>query len=87
MWVWCSVSTGAASRRYCLIVSEVQRVHTRFRVLALSATPGKDRDKIQDVIKNLMITHLEVRGDDDPDVRRYAPLPSVRTTTPTRMHL
>ena len=53
-------------------MSELRRCHTRFRVLALSATPGKDRDKIQDVINNLMISHLEVRGDDDPDVRKYA---------------
>ena len=42
-----------------------------FRLLALSATPGGDRARIQEVINNLGIVHIECRFDDDVDVQQY----------------
>jgi Fanconi anemia group M protein len=39
-----------------------------FRVLALSATPGSDTRKIQEVVTNLEIEHIECRFEDDVDV-------------------
>ena len=39
-----------------------------FRVLALSATPGSDTRKIQEVVRNLEIEHIECRFEDDADV-------------------
>ncbi|KAL9646847.1 hypothetical protein ABK040_013707 [Willaertia magna] len=42
-----------------------------FRVLALTATPGKDHSMIQQVITNLRISHMEVRDEDDKDVKPY----------------
>ena len=42
-----------------------------FRVLALSATPGNDPEKVQTVIDNLHINHIEIRTDDAIDIRRY----------------
>ena len=39
--------------------------------LALTASPGGDKDKIMDVADNLEITNFEIRTEDDPDVEPY----------------
>ncbi|MEK6916549.1 MAG: ERCC4 domain-containing protein, partial [Nanoarchaeota archaeon] len=41
------------------------------RILALTASPGSNLEKIQEVIKNLYIEDVEIRTDDDPDVAPY----------------
>jgi len=41
------------------------------RILALTASPGSDLEKIQEVAKNLYIEKVEVRTDQDPDVKPY----------------
>jgi len=41
------------------------------RILALTASPGSDLEKIQEVTKNLHIEKVEVRTDQDPDVKPY----------------
>jgi ERCC4-related helicase len=43
----------------------------RFRVLALSATPGDNVKTVQEVISNLLINTVEVRTDDAMDIRPY----------------
>ncbi|MBI2557880.1 DEAD/DEAH box helicase [Candidatus Woesearchaeota archaeon] len=46
--------------------------HSRYpRIIALTASPGSDMEKIQEVCKNLFIEDIEVRTDEDPDVRPY----------------
>lgn len=42
-----------------------------FRVLALSATPGRTIDDVAEVCRNLLISHLEVRWDTSLDVVPY----------------
>ena len=49
-----------------------QKSHHRFRILALSATPGKDLHAVGTVIENLLIAHMEVRHPDDPDVKKHS---------------
>ena len=44
---------------------------TQFRVVALSATPGSDIKSVQQVLTNLLISHIELRTDDSPDIRPY----------------
>ncbi|DAZ96450.1 TPA: hypothetical protein N0F65_006496 [Lagenidium giganteum] len=56
---------------YCGVIQEIEKKTTFFRVLALSATPGAKFDIIQDVIRNLRISHIESRCADDPDVKKY----------------
>ncbi|KAF1332742.1 Fanconi anemia group m protein, partial [Globisporangium splendens] len=56
---------------YCLVVQEIEKKTQFFRVLALSATPGAKFEIIQDVIKNLRISHIESRSADDADVKKY----------------
>ncbi len=41
------------------------------RILALTASPGSDVLKIEEVCKNLFIEAVEIRTDTDPDVRPY----------------
>ena len=43
----------------------------KFRVLALSATPGKNKKVIQNVITNLMISKVSARSEKDIDVRKF----------------
>ena len=41
------------------------------RIIGLTASPGSDLEKIQEVCKNLFIEEIEIRTDKDPDVRQY----------------
>jgi len=41
------------------------------RILALTASPGADELKIEEVCKNLFIEGVEIRTDEDPDVKPY----------------
>ncbi|MBD3249491.1 DEAD/DEAH box helicase [Candidatus Woesearchaeota archaeon] len=41
------------------------------RILALTASPGSDLEKIQEVTGNLFIESVELRTEDDPDVKPY----------------
>ena len=40
-------------------------------ILALTASPGGSVEKIQEVMRNLHINHVEIRTPDDPDVKPY----------------
>jgi len=40
-------------------------------ILALTASPGSDEDKIREVLDNLAIKYIEVRTEDDEDVKPY----------------
>jgi Fanconi anemia group M protein len=41
------------------------------RIVALTASPGSDVERITEVCKNLFIEDIEIRTDQDPDVRPY----------------
>jgi len=41
------------------------------RILALTASPGSEVDKIEEVCKNLYIEAVEIRTENDPDVQPY----------------
>ena len=41
------------------------------RIIGLTASPGSDLEKIQEVCKNLYIEEIEIRTDKDPDVKPY----------------
>ncbi len=40
-------------------------------ILALTASPGSDEEKIAEICENLFIDNIEVRSERDPDVRGY----------------
>ncbi|MHA1917768.1 MAG: DEAD/DEAH box helicase [Candidatus Ranarchaeia archaeon] len=47
-----------------------EETHNRL-VLGLTASPGGDESKIDEVIRNLDISHVEIRSDRSPDVSKY----------------
>lgn len=40
-------------------------------ILAMTASPGAERKRMQEVCDNLFIEHIEHRSEDDPDVKQY----------------
>ncbi|XP_075166283.1 FA complementation group M [Haematobia irritans] len=50
-----------------------------FRVLALSATPGRTMEDVAEVCRNLLISHVEVRWDTSLDVVPYVHKRSMQT--------
>ncbi|GJQ80136.1 hypothetical protein Trydic_g23716 [Trypoxylus dichotomus] len=56
---------------YCEVLRKIVENNKQFRVLALSATPGSTIMDVSEVINNLLISHLEIRTDDSPDVMPY----------------
>ena len=53
-------------------VAKQYKKKSRFpRIIGLTASPGSDMEKIQEVCKNLYIEEIEIRTDKDPDVRPY----------------
>jgi len=51
----------------------IAREFNKFGVknLAITASPGSDLDKIKEIIENLYIENLEIKSEDDPDVKPY----------------
>lgn len=56
---------------YGNIIGLLMEVNPHFRVLALSATPGKDVDSVQEVVDQLHINQIEIRTEEAIDVQRY----------------
>jgi ERCC4-related helicase len=53
-------------------LAEQYGMYSKFsRILALTASPGSDMEKIMEVCTNLHIEKVEVRTDKDPDVKPY----------------
>ena len=54
---------------YCKVIKELVRSKAlHFRVLALSATPGTDVNAVKCVIQNLLISKIELRHEESPDI-------------------
>uniref|UniRef100_A0A182JY30 Fanconi anemia group M protein n=1 Tax=Anopheles christyi TaxID=43041 RepID=A0A182JY30_9DIPT len=64
---------------YTDVIRQLAEVNTCFRVLALSATPGRTLEDVAEVIKNLLISHIEVRYDRSVDLQPYVFRRDVRT--------
>ncbi|XP_067310913.1 Fanconi anemia group M protein isoform X2 [Pseudorasbora parva] len=62
---------ATGNHAYCQVVRELSKQTQRFRILALSATPGGDVKAVQQVISNLLISHIELRSEDSPDVQTH----------------
>ena len=56
---------------YVFVAKQFMKLSAFPRIIALTASPGSDMQKIQEVCKNLFIEDIEVRTDDDPDVKPY----------------
>lgn len=56
---------------YTEVIQFLSQKTKYFRVLALSATPGRTMEDVAEVCRNLLISHLEVRWDTSIDVLPY----------------
>ncbi|MCD6589791.1 DEAD/DEAH box helicase [Candidatus Woesearchaeota archaeon] len=56
---------------YVGIATNYMKTSKRPRILALTASPGSDLEKVREVIDNLYIDAVEVRTEEDPDVKPY----------------
>ncbi|XP_046337083.2 Fanconi anemia group M protein-like isoform X2 [Haliotis rufescens] len=56
---------------YCQVVRELVKYTREFRVVALSATPGSDLKAVQQVITNLLLSHIELRTEQCIDIKPY----------------
>nr|XP_060611106.1 Fanconi anemia group M protein [Anolis sagrei ordinatus] len=57
---------------YCQVVKELCKYTQEFRILALTATPGNDAKAVQQVVSNLLISHIELCTEDSPDIQPYS---------------
>ncbi|CAL8273236.1 unnamed protein product [Merluccius merluccius] len=60
------------NQAYCQVVRQLCSQTRHFRVLALSATPGGDSKAVQQVISNLLISHIELRSEESPDIQAHS---------------
>ena len=56
---------------YVFVAKQYQKLAKYPRILALTASPGSDMDKIKEVCQNLHIEDVEVRTQEDEDVKPY----------------
>ncbi len=65
----CHHATGDYS--YVWLAKQYMKRATNPRILALTASPGSEMEKIKEVCSNLSIQSIEVRSDTDADVKPY----------------
>ncbi|XP_028830635.1 Fanconi anemia group M protein isoform X2 [Denticeps clupeoides] len=63
---------ASGNHAYCQVIRELSNQAQQFRVLALSATPGGDMKSVQQVISNLLISHIELRSEESPDIQAHS---------------
>ncbi|MFX1314526.1 MAG: DEAD/DEAH box helicase [Promethearchaeota archaeon] len=56
---------------YCFIVKKYVNLATKPQILGLTASPGSTEEKIREIKENLLIEHVEIRTDEDSDVKPY----------------
>lgn len=56
---------------YVFLAKKYFQQATNPKTLAMTASPGKNREKIQEVMQNLGLNAIEIRTEDDPDVKPY----------------
>ncbi len=56
---------------YVYIAEKYIQQNTNPLILGITASPGSNTEKIQEVCANLHLKSVEIRTDDDPDVRPY----------------
>ncbi|MDD4251060.1 MAG: DEAD/DEAH box helicase [Candidatus ainarchaeum sp.] len=56
---------------YVFINLQIQKQNQNALIVALTASPGNQEEKIQDVCRNLSITNIEIKNSEDKDVKQY----------------
>ena len=56
---------------YCKIIQYLEELNIGFRIVSLSATPVSKIENLQTVITSLRCSMLEVRDEDDDEIKKY----------------
>ncbi|MGM5481955.1 MAG: DEAD/DEAH box helicase [Nanobdellota archaeon] len=56
---------------YVYIAKKYQQDARYARIIALTASPGSEKEKIEEVVNNLHIQDIQIRSDQDNDVKEY----------------
>lgn len=64
---------------YTDVVGSIAARNKMFRILALSATPGRGIKDVVEIVQNLLISHIEVRNDNSVDVAPYTFKKNIKT--------
>ena len=62
---------AAGNYAYCNVIEKLEAMDFGFRILALSATPVSKIENLQQVITSLRCSNLEVRDEEDEEIRKY----------------
>lgn len=62
---------ATGSYAYVNVVKQLRNKGAKFRLLGLSATPGKDLMSIKKVVETLHVSKIEARVEDDDEVKPY----------------
>jgi len=63
---------------YTFIAEQYMQHCTHPLILGLTASPGSEKNRIQEICNNLFIEHLEYKTEEDADVKRYINLIDVK---------
>ncbi|GAJ13475.1 unnamed protein product, partial [marine sediment metagenome] len=56
---------------YCFIAKKYVETAKNHQILGLTASPGSTEEKINEIKNNLFVEHVEIRTDQDSDVKPY----------------
>jgi len=56
---------------YCYIAQKYVNSASKPQILGITASPGSTEEKINEIKKNLFIEHIEIRTEEDSDVKPY----------------
>lgn len=62
---------AAGEHSYVKIMRHIMSINRLFRLIALTATPGNTISDVQNVVKSLHISRVEIRSESDSDVAGY----------------
>ncbi|KAI0639199.1 hypothetical protein C8Q77DRAFT_45651 [Trametes polyzona] len=62
---------GTGDYAYAQVVRYMMQHNPHFRVMALTATPGGKPEVVQEIVDALHISHIEIRDESDPDLKKY----------------
>lgn len=62
---------ATGNHAYCEVIRELRQRNERFRVLALTATPGNDAKTVQHVVENVLVSRIEIRTEDSLDIKQF----------------
>ncbi len=54
-----------------ILADNLTKTQVDYKILALTASPGSSKERIEQICKNLFIEKIEIRTDDDEDIKEF----------------